>query len=189
MLGRVVADIRADKPRALDAFTHGRDGFRTQDIYVLCVGPDGVMSAHPNPELAGHDALHLRDAAGKAFIQDMLAGAREGQVAEIHYFFPKLGTTLPEPKTTYYTRIGDQVCGVGYYDADAAPALTGAPAVQIAELRRQLDRDIPANLRPEWTALLQALDAREAALAKAREDMRAAQAALVEIGASLGSDQ
>ena len=117
MLKRVVAAVTRDEPQALDAFTHGTNGFRTMDLYVFCVRTtDGVMDAHPNPDLLGRDARGLVDPNGKHFIVDMLDHAEEGRVAEIQYLFPKLGSTVPVPKTSFVTRVQDQVCGVGTYE-------------------------------------------------------------------------
>ena len=48
MLQRVTAAVKADKVKALAEFNAGQNGFRTQDTYVFCVGPDGVMTAHPS---------------------------------------------------------------------------------------------------------------------------------------------
>jgi hypothetical protein len=185
MLHHVVTAIQGDEPKALSEFSRGAAGFRTQDIYVFCVGPDGAMSAHPNPELAGHDATHLRDSTGKAFIQAMRATAREGQISEIHYLFPKLGSHVETPKTTYYTRVKDQVCGVGYYADAREPAeatRAARPEGDLTRLRHKLDAAIPADLRPDWTAFLAALDrqqeAQAATLAKARQSLQAADATL-----------
>ena len=43
------------------------------------------------------------------------AGGAEGQVNEVSYAFPRPGSTAPAPKVSYVTRVGDQICGVGYY--------------------------------------------------------------------------
>lgn len=110
MLGRVDRALKADKARALTEFTKGTDGFRTADTYVFCVGADGVMSAHPNPILQGHDVRDLHDRTGNYFIRTMLDAAKPGQISVIRYLFPKPGSTVEEAKTTYYTKAGDQTC-------------------------------------------------------------------------------
>lgn len=116
MLKHVVAAVQADEPKALDQFTHGQGGFRTQDIYVFCIGPDGHMSAHPDPKLMGQDARALRDPNGKAFAAEMLDVAKEGSILEVSYLYPRPGSNVPVSKTSYVTRVKDQVCGVGYYE-------------------------------------------------------------------------
>jgi hypothetical protein len=51
MLERAVQALRADKQKALTAFTHGTKGFSQRDLYVFCFGPDGKLDAHPNPAM------------------------------------------------------------------------------------------------------------------------------------------
>jgi signal transduction histidine kinase len=116
MLKRVVAEVQKDEPKALDEFIHGRNGFRTMDLYVFCMGNDGHLDAHPDPKLMGQDARSLEDQSGKHFGAEMLDVAKEGQVSEVKYLFPKPGSAVPSPKTSFVTRVRDQVCGVGYYD-------------------------------------------------------------------------
>lgn len=182
MLRRVVAAVQADEARALQQFARGEGGFRTVDNYVFCVGPDGVMSAHPNPALQGTDVRDLHDSTGNHFIATMLRQARPGQVASIRYLFPRPGGTLELAKTTYYTRAGDQMCGVGFYDEAEAAAAPQSPQARLAQLRARLTAGMPASLGADWTAFQQALDgdaaAKAAAFAKAREQVHAAETVL-----------
>jgi hypothetical protein len=182
MLQRVVAAIQQDKAGALEKFSRGEAGFRTVESYVFCVGPDGVMTAHPNPALRGQDVHDLHDETGNHFIATMLKTAQPGQVSEIRYLFPRLGATRATPKTTYYTRAGDQVCGVGIYDAEEPASAASSPAARLQQLRQRLTAGMPENLSADWAAFQQALDeqaaAEDAAFARAREHLRAAEAAL-----------
>jgi signal transduction histidine kinase len=115
LLDRAVLAVKADKATALSQFTKGENGFKDRDLYVFCVGPDGLFAAHPNPALAGHDARTLKDSTGKAFIAEMLTVAQEGKVAQVDYLFPRPGTKDAVPKSSFVTKIADLVCGVGYY--------------------------------------------------------------------------
>jgi len=194
MLKRVVAAVQADEPSALRAFSRGEGGFRTQDTYVFCINAaDGRMSAYPDPKLIGQDARALRDTAGRAFAAEMLDVAREDTLTELSYSFPRPDSTVPAPRTAFVTRVKDQVCGAGYYDADAAEEAEAAvPADRrLAQFRQRLEAGMPANLRPDWAAFLAALDGRlgaqEAALAKAREGVRAAETALTTAAAGPAS--
>jgi hypothetical protein len=182
MLNRATKAVVADKSKALTAFTKGTDGFRTADSYVFCVGPDGTMTAHPNPILQGHDVRDLHDKTGNYFIKTMVQDAKPGQISVIRYLFPKPGSTIEEPKTTYYTKAGDQMCAVGIYDTDAAAPQVATPEGRVASLRAKLDTEIPAAARADWTAFLEALnqagDARAATMTRVRDNLQAAQAAL-----------
>lgn len=101
MLGRVDRALKADKAQALRDFTDGTRGFRTADTYVFCIGPDGVMSAHPNPILRGHDVRDLHDKTGNYFIRTMTDSARPGQISVIRYLFPSPAarSRSPRPRT------------------------------------------------------------------------------------------
>ncbi|MBE7197551.1 MAG: cache domain-containing protein [Parafilimonas terrae] len=187
MLGRVDRALKADKAQALQDFTAGTRGFRTADTYVFCIGPDGVMSAHPNPILKGHDVRDLHDRTGNYFIRTMMDSARPGQISMIRYLFPKPGSTVEEPKTTYYTKSGDLTCAVGVYDADAVTPAVATTEGRVAQLRQRLDGEIPASARADWTAFLEALNAqgdeKATAIAQARRDLKAAAIALDHVGA------
>lgn len=115
MFDKAVAAVRADKAKALASFNAGSDGFKDRDLYPFCANAaDGVFTAHPS--LRGTQIRDLKDAAGTAFgEQIMRAGTAEGQVNEVAYSFPRPGTTAPAPKVSYVTKVGDQVCAVGYY--------------------------------------------------------------------------
>ena len=44
-----------------------------------------------------------------------MENATEGEIKQITYWWPRPGETEPHEKNTFYTRVGDQDCGVGYY--------------------------------------------------------------------------
>ena len=116
MLERAVQALRADKQKALTAFTQATKDFRHRDLYVFCFGPDGTIDAHPNAALIGVEASLLKDKDGKAFALEILKAAQPGTVAEVTYSWPRLLSSDPMRKTSYVTRIDDHVCGVGYYN-------------------------------------------------------------------------
>jgi signal transduction histidine kinase len=116
MLERAVQALRADKQKALTAFTQAAKDFRHRDLYVFCFGPDGTVDAHPNAALIGVEASRLKDKDGKAFALEILRVAQPGTIAEVTYSWPRLLSNDPMRKTSYVTRIDDHVCGVGYYN-------------------------------------------------------------------------
>ena len=116
LLKRAVAAVKANEAKALTEFSKGEDGFRTQDLYVFCIGTDGKMTAHPDAGLLGKDAREFQDPTGKHFAAEMLDNAKEGSITEVHYMFPRPGSRVPASKTSFVTRVADQVCGAGYYE-------------------------------------------------------------------------
>lgn len=177
MLGRVVTAVEKDKAQALRQFARGEAGFRTADTYVFCVGPDGIMSAHPSAILQGQDVRGLHDETGNHFISAMLETAKSGQINQIRYLFLRPGTPQASPKITFYTRAGDQVCGVGAYEGEERTATAAPLEEQAVQLRKRLDGRMLSELRGDWIAYLETLSeqnaARDAVLAKVREDVQA----------------
>ena len=113
MLERAVDAIKTDKAGALAKFTKGEDGFKDRDLYPFCGGPDGTFTAHPT--LVGKSLKDLKDKAGKPLGQEIYATAKPGTISEVTYMWPRPGTTEPVQKVSFVTKVGDQVCAVGYY--------------------------------------------------------------------------
>ena len=113
MLDKAAAAVKANKADALARFAKGEGGFKDRDLYPFCGGPDGNFTAHPT--LNGKSLKELKDKTGKAIGEEMYKTASEGKVTEVDYLWPRPGATDPVQKVTYVTKVGDQVCGVGYY--------------------------------------------------------------------------
>lgn len=122
MLDRAVAVLNADKDRALDLFTSGDGGFIHNDLYVFCMGPEGMLTAHPY--YMGGNLRQWKDSTGKPIGEEIFTIAKEGQIDEVTYKAPqpaggKAGVTVEEgdqvDKVSFVTKVDDQICGVGYY--------------------------------------------------------------------------
>jgi signal transduction histidine kinase len=119
MLDKAVSAVKSDQAVALAMFNKGEGGFRDRDLYPFCFRiADGKGVATPLAVLAGTDLRTLKDPTGKAYGQETYAAAQkpEGQITEVNYMFPKPGTTTPAvAKVSFVTKVGDLICGVGYY--------------------------------------------------------------------------
>ncbi|HMK56335.1 MAG TPA: cache domain-containing protein [Dissulfurispiraceae bacterium] len=113
MLEKAVAEIQKDKTNALAMFSKGDGGFKDRDLYPYCGGPDGNFTAHPS--LVGKSLKGLKDKAGKPIGEEIYSKAKEGAISEIAYMWPRPNENAPVQKVAYYTKVGDQVCAVGYY--------------------------------------------------------------------------
>lgn len=113
MLEKAVGAVKADKAKALQQFAKGEGGFKDRDLYPFCGGPDGMFTAHPT--LTGKSLMDLQDKAGKPLGKEIYATAKDGAIGEVSYMWPRPGSTDPVQKVTYVTKVGDQVCAVGYY--------------------------------------------------------------------------
>ena len=121
MLDKAVVAVKADKAKTLGMINKGEGGFLDRDLYVFCFNlSDGkaVASGSDNArKVLGQDVRTLKDATGKVWGQDLYAAAaKEGQINEVSYMFPKPGAdTTPVAKISLVTRVSDLGCGVGYY--------------------------------------------------------------------------
>jgi signal transduction histidine kinase len=114
MLDKAVAALKANKDKALELFNKGEGGFKDRDLYVFCANAsDGVLTAHPY--LKGE---HLQDIVGKKghpVGREIMQNATEGKILEVTYWWPRPGSDKPLEKRSFYTKVGDQNCGVGFY--------------------------------------------------------------------------
>jgi hypothetical protein len=112
MLNRVVTAVKENKTQALADFNSGNDGFKDRDLYVLCANAsDGTITASPNS-----NGMNLNDFPPG---QNVMKTATEEEVRETTYWWPRPGSIKPTKKHTFYTKIGDQICGVGYWEGPA----------------------------------------------------------------------
>jgi len=109
MLDRAVAAVKQDKTKALAMFNSGEGGFKDRDLYVLCANAsDGIITASPTKKGAS-----LKNFPSGERVMET---AIEGTVHETTYRWPRPGTVKPLKKHTFYTKVGDQICGVGYWE-------------------------------------------------------------------------
>ena len=113
MLEKVVAGMKKNKARTLEEINKGEAGFKDRDLYPYCGGPDGKFTAHP--KLVGQSLKDLKDKAGKPLGEEVYKVAQEGKFSEVTYMWPRPGEDKPVEKVVYVTKIGDEVCAVGYY--------------------------------------------------------------------------
>jgi signal transduction histidine kinase len=120
MLEKTVAALKADKVKTLDEINKGENGFFQGDIYPFCFNlSDGTNVAVANPNakaLIGKDVRTFKDPSGDAYGQRIYDAAKEGQVNQVSYKFPKPGPDkTPVPKVSFVTAVAGLGCGVGYY--------------------------------------------------------------------------
>ena len=95
---------------------HRRSGCPCEGTGRIGGGPDGNFTAHgASPNLVGQSMKERKDPTGKVYGEELYKIAQEGKFSQASYMIAKPGETTPVPKESYITKIGDQVCGVGYY--------------------------------------------------------------------------
>jgi len=117
LLARAVALIESDGAEAAYArFTDPAGGFVDRDLYVFVVGFDGKTLAHGGSKaLVGKEVHTLKDANGKAFIQEMIEVARDKGEGAVDYRWTNKTTKKIEDKRTFVRRAGNTMVGVGIY--------------------------------------------------------------------------
>ena len=113
MLEETVTSMKSDKDGTIAKINAGE--IKDRDLYPYCGGPDGMVSAHPSEKVRAMSLKDLKDKTGKAFGEEIYANAKDGEIAEVMYMWPRPGETEPVEKVAYITMVGDQICGVGYY--------------------------------------------------------------------------
>lgn len=115
MLENAEVALEADQAQALAEFSAGEAGFKDRDLYPYCGDEAGIFTAHPNPDLIGKSLKDLQDKTGNAFGEEIYAVAADGEIAEVAYMWPRPGEDEPVEKVALVTKVGDQICAVGYY--------------------------------------------------------------------------
>lgn len=102
---------------AFPIFNNPQGSFTHNDLYVFVIGiDDGKYRAYgASPHLTGMDARGLRDAAGKALVEEMIGVAKEKGSGTVDYVWRNPATNAVEPKHSLIQRVGDVLVGVGYY--------------------------------------------------------------------------
>jgi hypothetical protein len=116
MLEKTVAAMKIDEAKTIAMINKGEGGFKDRDLYPACSGLDGKVTAHPDKTRIGMDRNTMKDETGKPYGAEIMKVAQEGEIAEVSYMFARPGPDKkPVKKVAYVTRVGDQVCLVGYY--------------------------------------------------------------------------
>ena len=114
LLEKAVAAVKENKEKALGMFNKGEAGFKDRDLYVWCANAsDGVITAHPS--LKGQHLQEIKGKKGYPFGKEIMENAAEGQIKQVIDYWPRPGTETPLEKTTFYTQVAGQNCGVGFY--------------------------------------------------------------------------
>ena len=97
---------------------HGRKPpFIDRDLYVVCIGPNGIVTAHGGyPAYVGASADILKDAGGKPVgttIWNTGSSKGSGLIQ-----FPMINpiSSKVEQKNAFFQKVGDDVCAVGAYN-------------------------------------------------------------------------
>lgn len=117
MVDRAVKLLTTDgKDKAFQEFDNQSGSFVDRDLYVFVLDLTGTTVAHGvNKALIGKSLLGLKDADGKAFIQEILDLANKSGEGWVDYKWPNPTSKKVEGKSSYVKKVGDLIIGVGIY--------------------------------------------------------------------------
>lgn len=106
----------AGKEIALAEFTNPRGQFVQNQQYIFVLDLDGVMLAHGMNQLfVGKNFMEVKDSAGKTFIREIVASAREKGAGLTEYNWSDPVTKKSLPKIVYFEKVGDMIICCGTY--------------------------------------------------------------------------
>ena len=119
ILDRTVNLMKSNKTVAFAMITAGgQGGLATKDLYPFCTSYSGIQVAHPYGG-AGLDMREFTSSDGKKLYDIMVRNAKEGVISKVSYKFGRpegASLTIKEyTKVAFYTRVGNYICGSGYY--------------------------------------------------------------------------
>jgi len=101
---------------ALADFTAKKAPFVDRDLYVFCIGPNRIISAHgAAASYVGSSVDALKDAEGKPLGKAIMDAASSGSGRSVRYRWTNPVSGKIEPKISFVQTVGEDVCGVGAY--------------------------------------------------------------------------
>ena len=114
MLQKAIAALKENEKKALEMFNKGDGGFKDRDLYVFCANAsDGILTAHPY--LKGEQLQDIKGKKGYPLGKEIMENATEGKIKMVSYWWPRPGSDKALEKHSFYTKVADQTCGVGFY--------------------------------------------------------------------------
>lgn len=118
LLDKAVAFLKkSGGDTAFTAFNDPQGGFMRNDQYVFVIGIDDgkYRASGASPQLTGMDVRGLKDAAGKALVEEMISVAKKKDKGTVDYVWRNPTTNAVESKHSLIQRVDNLVLGVGYY--------------------------------------------------------------------------
>jgi cytochrome c len=84
-------------------------------VYAIDTQDNFLASGGSSITLIGRNVTDLQDSEGRAFIREILNGAREQGAGRVEYRWHNPSTGRNEPKIATYLKVGERILVVGYY--------------------------------------------------------------------------
>jgi len=104
------------RTQALADFNKMKSPFGDRDLYVFCLGPNHKISANGGfAQYVGQSSDVWKDANGNSLGKSIWDKAQETSEGSIDYMWINPVSHQMEPKTAFFKKVGEDVCGVGAY--------------------------------------------------------------------------
>lgn len=122
LVNKAIDYVKANgKEAAALEFNNKEGGFVKGELYVFFYNFEGVVLANgSNPKMVGINRKEVKDANGKAYIAEIIEGAKTKGEGWVDYMFANPTTKKIEPKTTYFKKVEgmDLFVACGIYKAN-----------------------------------------------------------------------
>jgi cytochrome c len=107
---------KVGRTQALADFTGKKAPFSDRDLYVFCIGPDRLVSAHGgDAKQLGVHIDGLKDVDGKQFAVEVWNVGQKPDGGAVEYKWQNPVTKKVEDKVSFVAKAGTDICGVGAY--------------------------------------------------------------------------
>ncbi len=98
-------------------FNSGKPPFKDRDLYVVCMAPDHTETVNGGfPQYVGISGDSLTDVNGKPLGQAVVDALPANGTGEVNYHWVNPVSGQTEPKTLFFQKLGNDICGVGAYN-------------------------------------------------------------------------
>jgi len=106
------------KAKAFEAFSDPKGQWVDGDLYIVVHGTDPqlTMLAHINKGLVGKPQIETKDAEGRLFNQDVIAGLAKGDSVWVSYKWVNPATKKIAVKKSYFVKVDDIIIAAGVYE-------------------------------------------------------------------------
>jgi len=117
LVKKAIAFIKANgNDKAFAEISNPKGKFVEGDLYVFVYDLSGKCVAHGgNAKMVGKDLIDLKDADGKAFVQERVEMAKTKGSGWQNYKWNNPAVNKIEEKTAYIEKVGDVIVGCGAY--------------------------------------------------------------------------
>ena len=120
LVEKAAALIKTQGKKAFPEFRKKGSEWYKDGTYIFVNNMQGASVVNPpTPEIEGKNILDVKDANGKAFIQEMVAVLKTKKSGWTEYMWPKPGETNPSKKISYIKKVklGNEtlIVGAGIY--------------------------------------------------------------------------